>query len=221
MIFICSRGRKHRLQEFFRVSKPTLPGRILIDDDDDSYAEFELPQGWEFIVGKRGPTTRILNSAFRMYPCEDYYGVVCDDMVYTTPNWDVVLSTECLPHFVSWGNDGRSGKNLCTSFFIGGDLVRKFGWLVYPEFGHLYGDTVWWMIARGSGLAKYRGDVKFTHTKVLDKTYVERSIAGDASKFEHIRGTIVPILIKQASELTKDIKHQDANMRPSIVTARE
>lgn len=197
MIFMCSRGRREYLERFFKLSSPILQGTVLIDDDDDSYKDFELPYYWRFLEGKRGPVSELLNRAFERFPDEPYYAVVCDDMVYLTPDWDVVLSQACVPNLVSWGDDGKKGRNLCTSFFIGGDLVRKLGFLAHPGTGHLYTDTIWWMIASGSGLGRYRPEVKFTHTKIFDQTFRERSISGDPEKFEKIRSEI-PELTRKA-----------------------
>ena len=198
MIFICSRGREAPLSKFFNISLPSLPGRVLIDDDDETYKDFDLPEGWEFVVGKRAPVAQLLNRAYNLYPEEQFYAVVCDDMVYTTANWDQRLSDACGTRYVSWGDDGRWGKQLCTSFFVGGDLVRKMGWLAHPGTGHLYTDTIWWMIASGAKLGKYVPEVKFKHTKIMDKTFRERSISGDAEAFERLRTCEIPQLTLKA-----------------------
>jgi hypothetical protein len=200
MIFICSRGRRNLLEMFFKVSQPKLEGRVLIDDDDPSYKGMTLPLGWEFEVGQRDSTSRILNRAFENHPNEPYYGVICDDMIYIEPNpgWDGLLAGACTPKYLAWGNDGRFQEKLCPSFFVGGDLVRLMGWLVHPEIGHLYGDTVWWMISRGSKLSKYLPEVQYRHNKVMDRTFLERRIQGDASTFERLRLEEIPQLTHKA-----------------------
>ena len=203
MIFMCSRGRRELLQKFMDVSQPRLEGRVLIDDDDNSYDGMKLPHGWDFVVGKRGSVTEILNRAFKKFPDEPYYAVICDDMLYTdpVPGWDALLSAAAAPRYVSWGDDGRFSERLCTSFWVGGDLVRAFGWLQHPDIGHLYADTVWWTIARGAKIARYLPEVSYRHHKVMDRTFAERSIQGDATTFERLRMTEIPFLTRKAHDL--------------------
>ena len=203
MIFMCSRGRRESLARFFDESKPSLPGRVLIDSDDKSYADFTLPTGWEFIVGPRAPTQVIINRAFKEYPNEPWYGLVCDDMVFGPFGWDEVLAKAAGKHHIAWGNDGRWGPKLCTSFFVGGDLVRLYGWLAHPAFGHLYVDSVWWMIAKGANLARYHPEIRATHYNAKDQTYKERAIRGDQGAFDELRKEAIPDLTRLAVEFSK------------------
>lgn len=208
MMFLSSRGRRKPLERFFSVSKPQLPGRVLIDADDKSYAGMTLPLGWEFFIKPRATTVVILNRAFKEYPDEPFYAILCDDMVYGPWGWDTVLSEAAGTKRVAWGDDGRWGPKLCTSLFVGGDLVREFGWLAHPAFGHLYADTVWWMIARGANIANYHPEIRATHFNVKDQTYKERRILGDASAFAKLRADGIPDLINLAAKLNGHIVHQ-------------
>jgi len=198
MILVPSRERRAGLERFFEVSKPKLVGRVLIDDDDPSYEGMTLPDNWAFFSRPRAKTTQILNRAFEAYPQQDFYAVVGDDMVCNPEGWDTILADEAAPHYVAWGDDGRWGSKLCPSFFIGGDLVREMGWIVHPAFGHLYGDTVWWMIARGAGLGHYRPDVSMLHINQKDQTYFERQTRGDHDAFERLRADGMSALIDRA-----------------------
>lgn len=201
MIFVPSRGRRAGIERFFKECNPSLPGRVLIDEDDRSYDDMSLPDGWEFFVRPRDKTTVIINRAFHEFPKEPFYAVVGDDMMCKPPDWDLELAQSCGSKCVSWGDDGRWGSKLCPSFFVGGDLVRHMGWLVHPMFGHLYGDTVWWMIARGAGIARYRPDITIHHYNVKDKTYLERQVRGDHEAFEYLRTEGMSRLISKASKL--------------------
>ena len=201
MMFLASRGRRQSLERFFGFSRPHLEGRVLIDEDDPSYDGMELPEGWKFFVRPRDKTSAILNRAFLSFPNEPFYGVLCDDMAYSPEGWDEILAEAATPKYVAWGDDGRWGPKLCTSFFIGGDLARAFGWIAHPSFGHLYVDSVWWMIAKGAGIARYRKDVKATHRNVKDKTYLERSIGNDHETFSTVRDQDVPQLTLKAAAL--------------------
>lgn len=203
MIFVPSRGRRYGLERFFSHCKPSLVGRVLIDDDDTSYDGMELPTDWAFFKRQRDKTTRIINRAFDAYPQQDFYAVVGDDMLCSPDGWDKILAAEAGSKYVSWGDDGRWGSKLCPSFFVGGDLVRAMGWVVHPAFGHLYGDTVWWMIARGAGIARYRPDISITHMNQHDQTYMERQTRGDHDMFDIVRNDEMSGLIQKAAELSQ------------------
>lgn len=201
MIFVQSRNRRESLQRFFDVGQPTLPGRVLIDDDDDSYTGMTLPDGWEFFQRPRDTSSAILNRAYRQWPDEQFYGQIGDDYVCTPKGWDVSLSESCGWNRISWGNDGRWGEKLCTSFFVGGEIVRMFDWFAHPSLQHLYVDTVWWMIAKGSGLARYRPDISTEHINVKDQTYRERRIGNDHATFNDLRGEKIDELINLAAQM--------------------
>jgi hypothetical protein len=183
MIFVPSRGRRKPLERFFRESAPVLAGRVLIDDDDiDTYLDVVLPGGWMFLAGERVGAAKSLNRGFKLFPDEPFYGV-CGDDVVCTKDWDVILSEACQPDKVSWGDDGKFGERLGTTFFVGGDLVRKMGWLAHPDFGHLYVDRIWWEIGQGSGKKSYHPEVKTAHLNVHDETYRQRAVGKDHQTF--------------------------------------
>jgi hypothetical protein len=199
MIFVCSRKRRASLGRFFTESQPTIGGRVLIDEDDGAYAGMSLPAGWEFFVRPRAPVSKIINRAYAAFPSEPFYAVVGDDVTCGPHGWDKVLADAAGPHSVSWGDDGRWGPSLCTTFFVGGDLVRRMGWLAHPAFGHLYVDRIWWGIATGAGIAKYHPDISCRHVNVKDTTYRERSIGGDHQQFAAVMAGEMAALIQRAS----------------------
>ena len=200
MIFVPSRKRRSSLNRFFETSCPTLPGRVLIDDDDDSYEGMKLPEGWEFMVSGRTSSSKRLNEAYMIMPNEPFYGQIGDDYVCKPHGWDKMLAESCGFSKISWGNDGRWGDRLCTSFFIGGELVRMFDWLAHPDLEHLYVDSVWWMIAKGAGIGRYRADVEVTHINVKDQTYKERRCINDHNTFTFLRNEQIGKLIDLASQ---------------------
>lgn len=203
MIFVPSRNRRESLQRFFDVSQPALPGRVLIDDDDKSYEGMTLPDGWDFMVAPRQSTSARLNLGYDHFRNEEFYAVIGDDYVCRPKGWDGMLAESCGFSKISWGNDGRWGERLCTSFFIGGELVRMFDWMAHPELEHLYVDSVWWMIAKGSGLARYRPDVETKHINVKDATYRERRMQHDHKTFTRLRNEEIGKLIDLAADFNR------------------
>lgn len=201
MIFVQSRNRRASLERFFDVSKPQMEGRVLIDADDDSYDGMTLPDGWSFFQEPRDSCSAILNRAYRKWPNEPFYGQIGDDYVCKPYGWDVMLAEAASFNHIAWGDDGRWGNKLCTSFFVGGTLVRMFDWFAHPMLEHLYVDSVWWMIAKGAGISKYRPEISTTHINVKDQTYRERRVSNDHVTFSKLRGEPIDELINLAAQL--------------------
>lgn len=205
MIFLPSRGRREVLQRFFAVSAPSVVGRVLIDDDDEeTYAGMVLPDGWEFLCSRRTGIAKRINLAFRAFPDELWYAMMADDVECGPAGWDRVLAAVAQPCYVAWGNDPKWGEKLCTTFFVGGDLVRKIGFLVAPVFRHLYIDRVWHDIATGAGLGRYHPEVSCRVTRVRDKTWMERRAEMDPNRyFEYNRSGEIGKLISVAKTFGK------------------
>lgn len=176
------------LQRFLDSGKPTLPGVVVLDEDDAlNYSDVSLPPLWGRLIFKRDCVTNHLNKVFSIFPNEDFYGFAADDLV-PEEGWDVFLSKRCEDIYIAYGDDGIQGEKLCTHSFIGGDLIRKVGWMQYPKVKHLYGDTVWKTIGSELGLLRYYPEIKTTHLHfsnggTYDKTYAERHCGNDESAF--------------------------------------
>lgn len=199
MIFLPSRGRPKLLERFFRESRPRLPGLVLLDEDDAaSYDAVALPPHWRKFVRPRAPLVEIFNRAWSALPMEPWYGMLGDDIVCGPDYWDVDLAGAAIPDRVAWGDDGINGLKLGTFFFVGGELVRRIGWLQHPALGHLYADAVWNRIAIGAGIATYNAGIRTTHLRVQDATYRERCKNGDPEAFERIMAQELPGLVDKA-----------------------
>lgn len=210
MIFLPSRGRRKSLELFFKASKPTLPGRVIIDRDDRAtYAGMILPEGWDWIIGERAPLVTIFNRAYNLFPNEPWYGAVGDDCIFSPEGWDVRSMEQVKDRYLVYGDDGVVGDALCTHFFISGDLVRHMGWFMCPEFGHLYGDTIWYKCCKATGLLKYDPTVKFRHARYPDNTFLSRSITGDAKKYQSMqKDGKLDKLIERAVQFTHILEQQ-------------
>ena len=189
MIVLPTRGRPDSLQRFFDIGRPHLAGVVVLDEDDQHhYAAVRLPPNWRRLVFPRRPVAPLMNAVFEMNPNEPWYGLMGDDVVCETPDWDVVLSESCRRDFIAWGDDGIAGKP--SHPFLHGDLVRAMGFVSPPGFRHLYTDTVIEHIATALRIGRYHPEVKTTHwhfstgRSPMDATYRERPIAGDAERYD-------------------------------------
>lgn len=191
MWFIPTRGRPHNIKRLIAHSKPTCKALLILDSDDfHHYMDITLPMSWSFVVWKRDTVGNHLNRAFAEYPNEPYYALGADDIL---PDlfYDLRLEALITPDDIIWPDDGLEGK--CTHPVIGGNLVRKRGWIAYPNLKHFYIDTVWGDIAKEIG-ATGLVNVALNHMHFsnggapMDKTYKERpSAAADKAIYDSYR----------------------------------
>jgi hypothetical protein len=175
MILFPTRSRAWALQRFidnYKVTGATLPVMVIIDTDNtDHYKGVigNLPEGFTIFYNSVIRNLRdAVNLAFQFYPNEDYYGIVADDIVPHTDEWDVKLAEACKPHYIAWPNDGIWGKQnhnpeLPTHPFIGGDLVRALGWIISPYTQRHCADFVWRDLADELGIGKPMSDIFLQH----------------------------------------------------------
>lgn len=183
MIFIPTRNRLPNLQRFIKAYQETKAKELVIflfDEGDTSYERLlSLPDNFSYEVYPR--TTRgageILNLAFQKHPNEAVYGVLADDVVPETAQWDRMLTDAAMAcGGVSYADDGFQGRGLPTHPFLNGDMVRKLGWIACPKLKHCCVDDCWLSQGHIFGLS-YLDHVKLTHFHplvgkgVIDDTY--------------------------------------------------
>ena len=106
----------------------TTPFIVRLDANDpglDQYSNIQYKDGWHTIVGPRKGLSAIYNE-FLGLQC-DWYGILADDIIPETQEWDVRLIDAAGKDGVAYGDDGINGKNRATHFAIGGSLVRELG----------------------------------------------------------------------------------------------
>lgn len=190
MIVLPSRGRAASLWQFFEVSQPQEPGVIMLDDDDvHNYVGYMIPGHWQFMIGKRAGYVELLNRAFRQFPNEPWYAYGGDDVRCAPVGWDTFLAQAAGADAVAYGDDKINGERACCLPFIGGELVRRVGWLGYPALSHLYCDTVWRDIGTKLGVLRYFPEIVTEHLhwstgkQPYDQTAQERKTTGDHAAY--------------------------------------
>ena len=211
MFSLPSRGRPHNLARFleaYRQTKATAPVRLRLDQDDpdlDSYYAIEIPQNWERMARPRSNGANPAHAElFAEKPDLLWYGLIADDVIPRTPEWDQILIDAAGRDKLAYADDGFQGEKLATHPVIGGDMVRSIGWLVCPDLGHSYADTALHLIAQKTGRCVYRGDVLLEHMHPLankaqpDKTYrYAEGFVADTQRFHKWRGmSLRPIVEK-------------------------
>ena len=197
-----SRGRPHNLERFIAAYKDTqaqAPVVVMLDEDDpslDQYKEIDLPENFLLQVSdkaKDGGIVALFNDFFDNNPNLDWYASVGDDVVPYTHMWDRHLINSCGKDGISWARDGFQNHHLPTHPFIGGDLVREWGFIAPRTLKHYYADNFWRDELNKRGCGMYREDVLMEHMHAiakkapLDDTYTEgKDIEADRKAYEDL-----------------------------------
>jgi len=197
MIVLPSRGRVQSLLDFFATSQPQERGVLCLDDDQASQYQqhVAVPSHWTVMVGPRTGYVGWLNRAFAAFPDESWYACWGDDVRGRPDGWDTALARVAGVDGVAYGDDGINGQSACCLPFIGGDLVRRAGWLAYPRLGHLYCDTVWREVGAALGVLRYCPEIVTEHLhwttgkQPYDQTAAERQTQGDREAFATFMAT--------------------------------
>lgn len=164
---------------------PVSPGVIIVNHDDPSdYESMRLPEGWRIhrLGGENLRTADCWRWAFETYPGLPWYGLMSDDMVAQTPEFEKTLVAAAMHHCIASSDDGwtarpnRQGR-MTGATVIGGDLVRAVGGITVGGMRHCFIDDLWETIGRDFECWKVCDEVKVEHRHVgngkaaMDDTY--------------------------------------------------
>lgn len=133
----------------------------------DDYLVQPWPASWKVEIVPmpgNGPT---YNEVLRRYPNEPCYGFLADDAVLTTAGMLRALEIEAGRDCVSYANDQHHGEKIPTLPCIGGDLVRRVGYLAPRNLPHWGIDCCWHAIGERLGKLRYRPDLVYDHMHPL------------------------------------------------------
>lgn len=197
MFILPSRSRPDSLRRFLDAYKRTDASSsicVILDRDDpllEDYLTIDYPSNWQILYMDKdvwGLSGRI-NQAFDMFGYESYYGLLGDDALPRTGGWDRELRESAGRSRIAYPNDLLRKGELCTHPVIGGDLVRRVGWLALPDVKALYIDTAWMYLGRLAGLLTYHPNVIVEHLHwsadkaPMDATYRRHRDHDDAAAY--------------------------------------
>lgn len=209
MIILPTIDRPLNLRRFISAYEKTrgvLPIHVVLDAANAYlYDNIKLPSNWKRCTVP--PGTRlgdIFNLIYKAFPNEDYYGMVADDIVPESFNWDTKLAAACQPNKIAWGWDGIQNENLPVHPFIGGDLVRALGWWAAPGIKHWFVDNVWKNLAVVLHNGRYFADIRMTHYHYvnglaeMDLTYKNQpSHSNDEASYVQFMRTEFPKIVQR------------------------
>lgn len=183
MIYLPTKNRPRNIERFitaYHRSGATLPVVLCINEGDKSYNRLELPDNFTVERFPARCVNDIHRFMFQKYPAEEFYAVLADDVIPGSPLWDIKLKAACLPGNLAWGADGLQNERLPTHPFMGGDFVRRMGFICPPRLKHWYADNIWLNFATAWGVGRYLKDVKLwhlhhlNHLSPMDETYASQ-----------------------------------------------
>ncbi len=178
-VLVPSMGRPKnavRLYESFRETCRADTELLIVCSNNDSQLPkyLKLLNGYGRVLqvaqGRRGMVDA-LNTAFSILYRELGFAVAFlgDDHRPRTVGWDeMYLETlRGLGTGMVYGDDLLQGENIPTQIAMTTDIPKALGYMVPPEFQHLWVDVVWKDWGNDTGRIVYRGDVVVEHLHPL------------------------------------------------------
>lgn len=179
MWLLPSKGRPANLARFFEAYRKTggsTPGMVLLGPSDEGGAGYpDLPLGWFYKFCEGETQGEKLAEVWATVKDCTWLGLIGDDCVPETPQWDQQLASELTGwNFVSCNDGWQAPNRVANCWLMSGDLVRAVGYVFPPGLHHLFVDDVWEELSRrtapcldGAHLWTCRMDVMVRHAHVL------------------------------------------------------
>lgn len=177
MWLLPSLGRPASLERFFaayRVTGGSTPGMVLIDAIDwaahPEYTAIKLPAGWTFRVTDQANVTQgdKVREVWPEIRGAGWFGLIGDDCVPETPNWDRRLVSQLERNLIVSCDDGwQAPRRVANCWVVAGDLVRAVGYFFPPDLHHLFIDDVWETIGREGSCWHCDMSVRVVHKSAL------------------------------------------------------
>lgn len=172
MWLLPTRRRIANLARFFEgyyVTNATTPGLLLVQEDEylemkDQYESIHLPKGWSFFTTKGDSQGDKVREAWDSVKDLDWIGLVGDDNIPLTPDWDKsMLSALQGWNLVSCNDSWQAPQRLGNCWIWSGELLRAVGYAFPPVLNHLFVDDVWETLGRATGCWTTRLDIIVRH----------------------------------------------------------
>lgn len=141
---LASRGRQklcQRVLDACRETNMTTPGYLFIDARVDPYDGLEVGPNWKVIrIDTEHHNWDCFNLVYKLEPNAEWYGMLTDDILPITKDWDKIMTHLAKPYYLVDCHDGWLANDpmialysLCGNVFVwGGELIRTVGWWGVP-----------------------------------------------------------------------------------------
>lgn len=176
----------------WKISQASTPVYVRLDECDPDLKQLQsLPWPAEFTIhtGPRHGLRAAMEEMFLKYPEEAWYGILADDLIPQTLQWDQLLVKRAGLGRISYPNDlGRKSK-LPTHPCVGGDLVRAQGWFGLPVVRHYCVDSVYRYIGDELGIKHRLDDVIVEHAHYSENKTERDELYKETSQYKNADDT--------------------------------
>ncbi len=165
-----TRGRPDNLKRFMRSAREigtSTPGLVIINKNDTSDYDSvrqHLLDGWEIIRVDATSYGESVRAVWSRTKDLKWIGLLADDHVPCTPNWDTQLIASLRGwNFVSSNDSWQAPNRMHGAVCFSGDLLRAVGWLFPDRLRHIFHDDIFETIGRETGCWEVRMDVMVKH----------------------------------------------------------
>lgn len=208
-----TRQRIPTLKRFFAAAVSmgmSTPGRVLVNADElrDSkyeYLSVDLPDGWEIVASPHDSICETNRGALPLYRHLDWVGLLTDDVVPETPQWDrKLLAWHDGRHVITCDDGQQAPARMVGAHIFPMALCRAIGYWVPSGFKHTHVDNLWEELYGEAGAWRVRMDVTVRHlhpwlTGVEDDThrhsYRADRWASDKALYEYWRQYHKPVAL--------------------------
>lgn len=176
MWLLPSFNRPGHLARFFAAYDDTdslSPGMVIIDELDyaanrTAYDALDVPIGWHVRRTKGRTQGDKLREVWDEVSGCTWLGLIGDDCVPETPQWDrrIIAALDGW-NFVSCNDGWQAPTRVANCWAISGDLARAVGYIFAPGMAHLFVDDLWETIGRDANCWRVLMDVMVRHAHVM------------------------------------------------------
>lgn len=185
---------------------------MCIDRDDPKLADYLVDgqtPGYYYLVRESRRLGPWLNYMAEITHRDDYdiIAFIGDDVVARTYGWDKAVREAMQTSKIVYTDDGWQGEGLPTAVFMSTEMVKKAGYMVYPELTHLYIDNHWKAWGEAINSITYVPEVLLEHMhpfagkaetdKVYEDANADHMYDKDRAAFEKFTREELPELVKR------------------------
>lgn len=160
MFLLPSLNRTEKLKQFFEAARCTemsAPGIVIVDradylENQNAYIaleRYQFPVNWKLHISDGVSMGDKIREKWDFYKDCDWVGVLNDDHIPVTPEWDARLINRLTgTNFVSCNDRWCAPQKAAGATLWSGDLMRAVGWIFPPGLRHLYIDDLWEHLGR-------------------------------------------------------------------------
>lgn len=174
MFILPTRNRLGNLKRFVSAAREMgtrMPGLVVVNQDDwdehkEQYERLKglFPENWDYKIVTADCYGEAVRQVWSTVEHGPWIGLVSDDLVPSTANWDEKLVSRLRGWNVVYSNDGwQAPARMHGAIVWSGDLARAVGYIFPPKLKHIFHDDLWETLGRETGCAHPHMDIMCKH----------------------------------------------------------